>query len=646
MKTVVSLRRAAWFCFLLSASIMTFLLFSYRPAGAVVINEFPTVSGWPMDIAAGPDGNLWFTERDANKIGRITPAGVVTEFTVPTSGSYPWGITSGPDGNLWFAECYGNQIGRITPAGVITEFPLPTQNSDPVGITKGPDGNLWFTEYGGNNVGMITTAGAVTEFPVPAAGSGPWGIGTGPDGNLWFTEYSGNNIGMITTAGAVTEFPVPTAGSRPLGITAGPDGSLWFTEYSGNRIGRITTGGTITEFTVPSNGSNPWGITSGPDGNLWFAENYWGKIGQITTAGVITEFPVPTSFSEPVGLAAGPDNNLWFAEWNAGKIGQLILATGPSHSVTPSAGPNGSLSPNTPQTVDYGSSISFAVTPDNGYHILSVTGCGGLLSGSTYTTGAVTADCTVTATFAINSYAVTPSAGPNGSISPNTPQTVNYDGTTSFTVTPYSGYYVSSVTGCGGTLSGSTYTTGPITASCTVSASFSMIPPVAGFSGLPVSGPAPLTVNFLDSSADNPSWWAWTFGDGGTSSLENPVYTYQNPGTYTVSLTVSNAGGSNTDTLTNYISVSCPVLPVRIFRPVSLYFSSLQSGYTAAAGGDIIQLQAVTLTESPDLNNGTSVTLKGGYDQCYATNSGTYSTIHGQLTIGTGTVTVENLIIQ
>ena len=49
--------------------------------------------------------------------------------------------------------------------------------------------------------------------------------------------------------------------------------------------------------------------------------------------------------------------------------------------------------------------------------------------------------------------------------------------------------------------------------------------------------------------------WAWNFGDGGSSTVQNPVYTYTNPGTYTVSLTVSSGSGSDTETKTNYIHI-------------------------------------------------------------------------------------------
>ncbi len=632
--------------------VMVLLLFTSSRAGAVTINEYWTYSGYPEYIAAGPDGNLWFTEIASNKIGRVTPAGVVTEFAVPTANSYPAGIAAGPDGNLWFAENGGNKIGKITTDGAFAEYAIPTTNSGPWGITKGPDGNLWFTEYTGNKIGQVTTAGVFTEFVVFTGGSGPTEIASGPDGNLWFTENTGNRIGKITTSGAFTEYVIPTASSQPWGITTGPDGNIWFTENAGSKIGQLVVGtGQIAEFPIyPDKKGEPTGITVGSDGNLWFADYFYGNIGQVTginTTVAINVFPVPSSFSEPVGLVTGPDGNLWFAELNAGKIGQLLVVTsGPSHTVTPSAGPNGGISPNTPQTVNYGSSVSFTMTPDTGYHVSSVTGCGGSLSGNTFTTGAITADCTVSASFSVNTYSVTPWAGLNGSISPDTAQIVDYNGTVQFTVIPDAGYAISSVTGCGGTLAGYTYTTAPVTTSCTVTASFSLMPPTADFSAVPLAGPAPLTVDFTDSSSNNPTSWSWTFGDGGASTLQNPVYTYQNAGTYTVSLTASNTGGSGTKTAANYITVSCPVLPVRIDRQTPLYYSSLQSALNVAASGDLIQLQAATLTEAVDLNSGAAVTLSGGYDACYTDNSGGSSTISGSLTIGSGSVTIEDVVIQ
>jgi PKD repeat protein len=84
------------------------------------------------------------------------------------------------------------------------------------------------------------------------------------------------------------------------------------------------------------------------------------------------------------------------------------------------------------------------------------------------------------------------------------------------------------------------------------------LPPVADFSGTPQSGDAPLTVAFTDLSTNTPTSWSWDFGDGGTSTEQNPSYAYVNPGAYTVALTATNAFGSDTQTKINYITVTVP----------------------------------------------------------------------------------------
>jgi gliding motility-associated-like protein len=79
--------------------------------------------------------------------------------------------------------------------------------------------------------------------------------------------------------------------------------------------------------------------------------------------------------------------------------------------------------------------------------------------------------------------------------------------------------------------------------------------PVANFTGSPISGCPPMVVNFQDLSTGNPTSWAWDFGNGSTSSLQNPTATYFDPGTYTVTLAVTNANGTNTLVRANYVVV-------------------------------------------------------------------------------------------
>ncbi|GHO98685.1 hypothetical protein KSF_087330 [Reticulibacter mediterranei] len=124
-------------------------------------------SSGSSSVAAGPDGALWFAERDANKIGRIGPFGTLAEYALPHPDSQPEGIASGADGNLWFPEKRGNRIGRISPSGTITEYPLLHPDSQPEGILAGPDGTLWFTEQDGKRVGRISPSGSITEMPCP-----------------------------------------------------------------------------------------------------------------------------------------------------------------------------------------------------------------------------------------------------------------------------------------------------------------------------------------------------------------------------------------------------------------------------------------------------------------------------------------------
>ncbi len=88
-------------------------------------------------------------------------------------------------------------------------------------------------------------------------------------------------------------------------------------------------------------------------------------------------------------------------------------------------------------------------------------------------------------------------------------------------------------------------------------------PLVAAFEGTPTSIMAGETVDFTDLSTGDPTSWSWTFigGTPGTSSTQNPTITYDTPGTYDVTLTVSRGGDSDTHTETAYITVGDPTEP-------------------------------------------------------------------------------------
>jgi hypothetical protein len=83
----------------------------------------------------------------------------------------------------------------------------------------------------------------------------------------------------------------------------------------------------------------------------------------------------------------------------------------------------------------------------------------------------------------------------------------------------------------------------------------------AGFTAAPTAGPVPLTVNFTNASSGAITNRLWSFGDGATSAAENPAHTYTNTGSFTVSLTVLGADGSNTLTRAGFITVTAAPTP-------------------------------------------------------------------------------------
>ncbi|HEY1249900.1 MAG TPA: virginiamycin B lyase [Thermoanaerobaculia bacterium] len=327
----------------ISTAVASLILAAPFAARGQTIDEFvvPTANAKPQCIVPGPDGNLWFTEGGARKIGKITPDGQITEYAVHSnSGGLSLDVqclTTGPDGDIWFTTSAllhrgpltepRGKIGKMTTTGVVTVYPHEFE-AELYAITPGPDGALWFTEttlFNENTIGRITTSGDFTEYPLPDPGAliAASGIVAGPDGRIWFTQAGAQEIGTITTDGeTITSYPTP--GFLPAGITVGPDGALWFTE-GGTAIGlaQITTDGDVTQYDIPSVPAN---VVTGPDGALWLTEGNkiarWIKTGRNPE---ITELAVPTPGSAPDGIASGPDGNIWFTERTGNKVGRVNL---------------------------------------------------------------------------------------------------------------------------------------------------------------------------------------------------------------------------------------------------------------------------------------------------------------------------------
>ena len=146
------------------------------------------------------------------------------------------------------------------------------------------------------------------------------------------------------------------------------------------------------------------------------------------------------------------------------------------YTITASAGSNGAVSPSGSVSAAYGSSKTFTVTPDTGYHTANVLVNGSSVGAvSSYTFNSITANHSIIAIFAVNSYTITSSAGSNGAVSPSGSVSVTHGSSRTYTVTPNTGYHIEDLLVDGSSVGAvSSYTFTNITADHTITAGFAI----------------------------------------------------------------------------------------------------------------------------------------------------------------------------
>jgi N-acetylneuraminic acid mutarotase len=333
----------------------------------------------------------------------------------------------------------------------------------------------------------------------------------------------------MVNAGGTTTFTMTATAGYTIGGVTGCGGTL-----SGNTY---TTGPINANCTVTASFVAQYAVTAtaGNGGSV-------SPSSATVNAGGTTVFTVTPNSGYAINGVTGCGGTLSGNTYTTGPISANCTVTASfvaQYAVTATAGNGGTISPASAM-VNAGGTTRFTVTPNSGYTISGVTGCGGTLSGNTYITGVINAACTVTASF-VQQFTVTGVAGVGGTITPAT-ATIDLDGATSFTVSTDSGYVLDNVTGCGGGLSGNTYTTGSITANCAVTAIFSGTPvwvsgsDTAGATGLyGTQGMASLTnvpgaretgVGWTDAAGNLWLFGGYGYGAGGAESELNDLWQY------------------------------------------------------------------------------------------------------------------------
>ncbi len=384
-------------------------VFTYVP---VNIAEHPipapgggTVSGQNGGggIVRGLGGDIWFTMPGPSLIGRISAAdGTITSYATPTANASPTGIATGPDGRMWYAERNTDTLVAIDSGGTQTSYPVSGKAQDLRFLTAGPDGRVWFTFSASGSIGALDpSTKALSIYHLPDPGVFPYNIVPGPDGRLWFTEVYGSSIGAITADGTVTEYPLPNGDAEGWGLTVGTDNRLWFTETTGGDVGAITTSGRVQLYPVPGNLDDPQGILAGPDGRVWFTAPDIDQINALDPAtGKVDQYAMPPGYQSgeaPRYLAMDASGALWGTE-NQGS--HVLSADGVTSAVAPTVT---GVAPNhggagtqvtvtgsnftAGTTVSFGGASASAVTVEDPAHLVATAPSGSGVVDVTATTG-------------------------------------------------------------------------------------------------------------------------------------------------------------------------------------------------------------------------------------------------------------------
>ncbi len=475
------------------------------------------------------------------------------------------------------------------------------------------------------------------------------------DGSL---DNSFNGTGIVTT-------DIGGANDLARSVTLQADGKILLAGYSNisgnnhmalvryNSDGSLDTSlnstGIVTTNVGSGDNAYSMAIQPGPSGKILLGGySYINNISQITLLRYNSDGSLDTSFNGTgivttdiadsndyaLSIALQPDGKILAGGWsdNGGNNDMALLRYNHDGSLDTSFNATGIVT--TSVGLNDGA-YSVALQPDGNILLAGYSNIGG-----NFDFALLRYEGTL-----VSEYTVTPSAGPNGSLNPAVPQAVIPSETTSFIVTADPGYQIDSISGCGGSLAGNTFTTAPIIQDCTVTATFAEVihtlsVTVSGL-GTVHSSPGPdilcsdnCTQDYLESSAitltGTPavdySFSGWTGDCTGTGDC----------------LLTMDAAKSVSATFTE--NLPNPVM----LESTQITYMSMQAAYDGITSGqaDTIMVKAGEQTpETLHFDRDATVSIAGGYNDTFTAVISDTS-YYGSLTISGAPVTVSNLIIK
>jgi hypothetical protein len=445
------------------------------PVGITTVN-----SGGSQSYTITPDSGYHVTDVlvDGSSVGNVTTyqfTNVVSSHMISASfaiTTYPITATSGANGNvlpsgITWVNSGGSQVYTITPDPGY-HFDVLTIDGNTAALT-GPNTYTFTNVQAPHTIFATFTINTYTINATSGANGivTPAGISTvnyGATPTYLITPNPGYHVADVlvngVSVGAVTTFTFTSiTANQKISATFAQNAALSITQLNPSSA---TAGGAGFPLTVTGTGYIPGSTV------------YWNGVSRSTTFGSTTQVTAMILASDiaSAGTASVTVINPGPITSNAATF-TIIPNT---FTITATSGSNGALSPPGITTVNYGAMPTYSITPNTGYHVASVLVNGAPVGAVTsYTFPAVTSDQTISATFAINTYTITASAGAGGTISPTGSVSVNYGGNQAFTITPNTNYHLASLTVDGSPVTPvGSYTFSSVTASHTIAATFAV----------------------------------------------------------------------------------------------------------------------------------------------------------------------------
>jgi len=309
------------------------------------------MSGGVVDIAEGPEGNIWVTGDD----GTISKIGLDRQMINYAARRGLGSIAQGPSGSMWFTNLREPSLGRISTDGAIQYYPTGV-NGAIFDIARGADGNMWFTDPSDNQVGKITPGGDVTLYST--GGAEMYWVTPGPVGSnrMYLGSLASGSLGFITFDGSFTEIP------GPAGVLATADllrinDQIWSTQVlQGGATTQLARLVADSSFTTASNPAleRPHQIGAGTGDTMWVGSipGPTSRVSHVRTNGVVVAtYNVP---AEPeAGMVQAQDGTVWFGSNRT--VYRMTTELVPTSTAAPAVEPTTGLVAGSSATVTNGS---------------------------------------------------------------------------------------------------------------------------------------------------------------------------------------------------------------------------------------------------------------------------------------------------